>query len=131
MNRQVTDPFLVFGEENNLSIEIQYPSLEHPKKTDVHQFVRQKRANMPRAHEAARLHLQAVQLRCNALYISNAHAARYKEGDNVWLHSSVTPKRLSPKLSTSWKSPYTIVECLNGVTYKSKNSQPRADHRSL
>ena len=58
-----TSQFLVFGEEINRPIDIQYPSLEQPNKTDVHHFVQQKRVDMQRAHEAARLHLQTAQLR--------------------------------------------------------------------
>ena len=61
-----TPQFLVFGDEINLPIDIQYPSPEQPNKVDVHQFVQQKRVDMQRAHEAARLHLQAAQLRRNA-----------------------------------------------------------------
>ena len=117
-----TPQFLVFGEEINLPIDFQYPSPEQPNKTDVHQFVQQKRIDMQRAHEAARLHLQAAQLRRNALYNSKLHGPRYKPDDNVWLHSSVISKGLSPKLSSPWKGPYTIVQCLNDVTYKIKNT---------
>ena len=50
------------------------------------------------------------------------HGPRYKPGDSFWLHSSVNPKGLSPKLSSPWKGPYTIVQCLNDVTYKIKNT---------
>ena len=60
----------------------------------MHQFVQQKRVDMQRAHEAASFHLQAAQQRRNALYNSKLHGPRYKPGDNVWLHSSVTPKGL-------------------------------------
>ena len=86
----------------------------------MHQFVQQKRVDKQQAHEAARFHLQAAQQRRNALYNSKLHGARYNLGDNVWLHSSVIPKGLSPKLS--WKGPYKIVQCLNDVTYKIKNT---------
>ena len=78
-----TPQFLVFGEEINLPIDIQYPSPEQPNKTDVHQFVQQKRVDMQRAHEAARIHLQAAQLRRDALYNCKLHGPRYKPGDNV------------------------------------------------
>ena len=87
----------------------------------MHQFVQQKRVDMQRAHEATRLHLQAAQLRRNALYNSKLHGPRYKPGDNVWLHSAEIPKGLSPNFSSPWKGPYTFVQCLNGVTYKIKN----------
>ena len=88
----------------------------------MHQFVQQKRVEMQRAHEVARLHLQTAQLRRNALYNSKLQCPRYKPGDNVWLHSSVISKGLSPKLSSPWKGPYTIVQCFNDVTYKIKNT---------
>ena len=71
-----TAQFLVFGEEINLPIDIQYPSPEQRNKTDVHQFVQQKRDHMQRAHEAARLNLQAAQLRGNVLYNSKTHGLR-------------------------------------------------------
>ena len=117
-----TPQFLVFGEEINLPIENQYPSPEQPNKTDVHQFVQQERVDKQRAHEVARLDLQAAQLRRNVLYNSKLHGPRYKPRDNVWLHSSVISKGMSPKLSSPWKGPYTIVQCFNDVTYKMKNT---------
>ena len=60
--------------------------------------VKQKRADMQRAHEAARFHLQAAQLRRNALYFSKTHSHRYKPGDSVWLPTSINSKGLSPTL---------------------------------
>ena len=68
-----TTQFLVFGEEINLPIDIQYPSPEPPKKIDVHKFVQQKCVDMQRAHEAARFHLQAAKQRRNGLYDSKLH----------------------------------------------------------
>ena len=88
----------------------------------MHQFVQQKRVDMQRAHEAARFHLQTAQQRRNTLYNSKLHGPRYKPGVNVCLHSSVIPKGLSPKLSSPWKGPYKIVQCLNDVTYEIKNT---------
>ena len=116
-----TTQFLVFGEKITLPIDIQYSSPEQPKKTHVHQFAQQKRADMQKVHEAARFHLQAAPLRRNALYISELQGPRYKPGDNVWLQSSVLPKRISRKHSSPLKGPYTILHCLNHVTYKIKN----------
>ena len=57
-----TPQLLVFGEKINLPFDIQHPLPEKPNRTDVRQFVQQKRVDMQRAHEAARLHLQAAQL---------------------------------------------------------------------
>ena len=71
---------------------------------------------MQRSHEPARVHLLAAQLQRNALCSSKFHGIRNKPCDNVRLHSSVIPKGLSPKLSSPWKNPYTIVQCLNDVT---------------
>ena len=108
-----TPQFLVSGEEINLPGDIQYPSEEQRNKTDVHQFIQQKSANMQRARDTAHLHLQVSQMRRSAVYNSKTHGPRYKPGDKVWLHNSVTPKELSPKLSSPCKGPYTIVECLS------------------
>ena len=117
-----TPQFSVFGEEINLPIDIQYLSPEQHNETDVHQFVQQKRVDMQRAHEAARFHHQAAQQRRNALNNCILHGPRYNPGDNVWLHSSVIPRGLSPKFLSPWKSPYTILQCFNDVTYKIKIS---------
>ena len=91
MSRQVAHQFPVSGEEINFRIDIhssgfihQYHSSGQPKKTDVHQFVQQKRVDMQKAHEAARCHLQVTQLRRYALYISKTHGQRYKPVDSVW-----------------------------------------------
>ena len=120
-----TPQFLVFGKEINLPIDIQYPSPEQSNKIDVHHFVQQKRVDMQRAHETARLHLQAAQLRRKALYNSKLHGPRIKPGDNVWLHSSVIPKGLSSKLSSPWKGLYKFLQCLNDVTNKIRNTANR------
>ena len=48
-------PVSRFSEEINLPLDIRYPSPELRNKTDVHQFFQQKRVNLQRAHEAARL----------------------------------------------------------------------------
>ena len=117
-----TPQFFVFGEEINLPVFLQYPSPEQPHKRGMHLFVQQKCIDMQHTHEAARLHLQAAQLRRNALYISKTHGPRYEPGDIFWLHSSVNPKGLIPKLSFPWKGPFTNVQCLNDVTYKIKNT---------
>ena len=116
-----TPQFHVFDKEINLPIDIQQPPPEQWNKTDVHQFVQQKHADMQRAHEAPRLHLHAAQLQGNALYISEAHDFQCKPGGNVWLHSPVTPKGLSPKLSSPWKCASTSLQCLDGVTFRIAN----------
>ena len=117
MNQDVTHPnFLFLARKLTYPFDFQYPLTEQPNKTDVRQFFQQKRVDMQRAHEAARLHLQAAQLRCNALCNSKTHGPRYKPGDNVSLIASLTPKRVSSKLLSPWKRPYAIVQCLNDVT---------------
>ena len=68
-----TPQFLVCGGEIILLIGFQYLFPEQPNKTDVHQFVRQKRVDMKRAHQAARVLLQAAQLRRNAILRSKLH----------------------------------------------------------
>ena len=77
---------------------------------------------MQRTHTAARRQHQVDQLGRKALNNSETHGPRFKPGDNLWSHSSVTPKGLSPKLSFPWKDPYTIVQCLNDVIYGIKNT---------
>ena len=66
--------FFVFGEENHLPIVFQNPSPKKPGKTDQHQIVQQQSFDTQRAREAARLHHQAAQLRCNAIYIFITHS---------------------------------------------------------
>ena len=70
-----TPQFLVSGGKFNIPIDIQYPSSEQPNKTDVHQFVPPKPVDMQRAHEVARLHLQAAQLLRIFFKILNCMAA--------------------------------------------------------
>ena len=125
MNRQVTHPFLVFGEKINFPIDIQYTSPEQPNKNDVHQFVQQKHIDMQLAHEAAHLHLQAAQLRRNPLYRSKLLGPRYKPGDNLWLHRSVTPKDWVPNFHPPGKVPINFYSVSTTLHIKSKTKRTK------
>ena len=52
------------------------------------------------------------------LYDRNIHSHPYKEGDMVWLHSTVVPPHSHRKLHHPWAGPYQIVSKLSDFNYK-------------
>jgi hypothetical protein len=47
-----------------------------------------------------------------------ANSVGYKEGDEAWLFQPTHMKGKSPKLKSSWESPYRAVNQKNNVVYR-------------
>ena len=91
MSQQVTQPsFLFLAQQSTSPLTSSVSCENNGTKPTCITLSKQKRADTQRAHEAARFHLQASQLRRNALTNSKSHGPRYKPSDSVGLHSSVT-----------------------------------------
>jgi hypothetical protein len=63
--------------------------------------------------------------RMKTRYDKLANCASYQEGDRVWLYCPTRTKGRSPKLQSSWESPYKIINRINDVVYRIQRS-PRS-----
>ena len=70
------------------------------------------------AYRKMRAALGDVQRRQKMLYDCNIHGHPYKEGDMVWLHSTVVPPHSHRKLHHPWTGPYQNVSKLSDLNYK-------------
>ena len=115
-----TPQFLVHGRETSLPLDLMFPSPESDCPSNVHEFVHQQKQAFHRAFALVRDNLNKNQRRRNALYNHKVHGPTYREGQEVLLHTPVVPVGQSPKFFSRWRGPYTILKCLNDVSYQIK-----------
>ena len=61
--------------------------------------------------------------RQKAHYDKRSHGKLYKEGDLVWLHSTVVPKGKARKLHRPWTGPFRVIRQISDVTYRIQDVQ--------
>ena len=110
--------FLVQGRELTLPIDVMYPNPDQAPLTTLDDFVYKRKKAFQRAFELVRSHLHQNQTRRNALYNQKVHGPTYENGQKVLLHNPAVSVGQTPKLSSPWRGPYIILDCLNDVTYK-------------
>ena len=81
-------------------------------------FVYNRKKAFQRAFELVRAHLNHNQKRRNALYNQNILGPKYETDQKVLLHNLAFSVDQTSKLSSPWRGPYIILDCLNDVTYK-------------
>ena len=113
-----TPNFLVFGHELTLPNYLMYKGPQSTLALPPNNFVLQKQALFHKAFELVRHSTNAQQLRRNAIYNKKVHGPSYNENDYILLHYPVTTKGNSPKLSSPWRGPYSILKCINDANYK-------------
>ena len=112
-----TPHFLVYGQEDCLSIDFMYPNPSDKPPADLHEFVSARQVRFQKAYESARTALNFNQRRRNALYNRKVQGPTYQVNQKVLLPNPVVPVGKSPKFFSPWKGPYVILQCLNDVTY--------------
>ena len=106
-----TPYFLLFGQETTIPINLQFP-----RPVTLHrQFITSRSLQH---YEQACQYLKGQQKRQNALYNAKVHGLTYTEGQMVFLHNSLTPQGLSPKLHSFWRELYKITQLISALTYK-------------
>ena len=119
-----TPHYLVFGHELSLPLDLMYRSPPFTTTIDVHDWVSQKEKAFHQTYELVRRNATAQQRRRNNLYNKRVHGRTYKEGEHVLLHYPVVQFGKSLKLSSFWRGPYKILNCLNDVNYEIKELTP-------
>jgi hypothetical protein len=109
--------FLMFGREARLPVDLSFSTVTTNKSTPT-AYVKQLQQTMEYAYNLVRDTVGKVQRRQKTLYDRNVHGTPFQEGEQVWLHSSVTPSHSCRKLNHPWTGPYRIITKLSDVTYK-------------
>ena len=109
----------MYGREARLPIDIIYgmPTKEHDEDT-ISSYARHTRKSLEEAYEQVRTNLSSGHRVQKQHYDKRVHGDEYKEGDLVWLHSTVVPKQKSKKLHLPWTGPYRVLEKISACTYR-------------
>ena len=109
---------LVLGHEVLLPLDLMYPPPESHVPANINEHVMTQQRKFHQVFELVRRNTTAQQRRCNALYNRKVHGPTYRANEFVLLHYDVTVTGQSPKLSSPWRGPYRILQCINDVNYK-------------
>ena len=111
--------YLMYGREARLPVDLEF-GVTSPSPDDLSPvaYSRQMQIILSYAYRKVRAALGDVQRRQKMLYDHNIHGHPYKEGDMVWLHSTVVPPHSHRKLHHPWTGPYQIVSKLSDLNYK-------------
>ena len=115
-----TPQFLVFGQQLSLPFDCMYPNPQEKTTTDIHEFVHNKQQAFQRALELVRRNLNEKQKRRNAIYSKRVHGPTYKEGQKILLYHPAIAVGTTSEFASPWKGPYVIENCLNDVTFRTK-----------
>ena len=111
--------FLMYGREARLPIDIVYGTPTQGRDDDtIPSYARHTRKSLEEAYERVRTHLSAGHRVQKQHYDKRVHGDEYKEGDLVWLHSTVVPRRKSKKLHLPWTGPYRVLEKISDCNYR-------------
>ena len=77
------------------------------------------------AYSTLRTKLKASFDRQRQYYNRNIHGKPYKDGDLVFLYSTVIPKGRSRKFHQPWTGPYKIVKQLSDAVYRIQHTRNR------
>ena len=111
---------LMLGRDPNLPLDM---LLERPPDSqgEVHtttEFARDLRDRMSEVRSTVANNLKMSAETMKRRKDEKAIGNPYIEGDQVWLFNPRRKKGQSPKLSSHWEGPYTIVKVLSAVTYR-------------
>ena len=101
-----TPYLLLFGHAVTLPVDLYFlPSIEVTW-TNYHELVAETRLWLHKSFGQPRKYLQGQQKRQHALYNAKMHSPTYTASQMIFLRNPSTPKGLSLKLLSFWRSPY-------------------------
>lgn len=126
---------LLFGREIKVPLDLlhgQPPGDEEENEQKYTKYSEQLGEKLHSIHEHAREHLTISGENLKTRYDIRANTHAFKEGDQVWLHNPRRKKGVSPKLTSDWEGPYSVLKKINDVVYRiqlTRRSKPRVVHR--
>ena len=122
---------LMMGRDLRVPVDMLFERPPDTQPVCTAEYVKTQRDRMAsiRAQTAANLKVSAETMKQRV--DTKATMEPLEEGDQVWLYNPQRKKGLSPKLSSPWDGPFSVVQRLSSVTYrirKNKNSAPKVVH---
>ena len=111
--------YLMYGREARLPVDLHF-GINSPNSEDLSTvaYSRQMQMILNYAYQKVRSTLGNIQQRQKTLYDQHVHGTPYKEGDMVWLYSTVIPSDSHRKLYHPWTGPYKVISKLSDLNYK-------------
>lgn len=110
---------LMLGREVELPLHTVVPRPEGTRDEDLSEYVEHLQDALQDAHEVTREHLQrSAQYQKRNYDHRSATAKKYTIGQAVWYYNTQRKKGVCSKLTSPWRGPYTVVQCINDVTYR-------------
>jgi hypothetical protein len=106
-----------------MPIDLMYGSPTLSMDISTNQFGSNLRIRLEEAYQRVRKQMGHMLDRQKAYYDKRAYGEPYKEGDLVWLHSTVSPKGRARKFHRPWTGPYRVVRNFSDVTYRLQDIQ--------
>lgn len=109
--------FLMFGRQAKLPIDIVYGTGENSELPASDYAVHLKKG-LEEAYCTVREKLSASHEHRKTHYDKRIHGRPFKDGELVWLHSTVVPRGKSRKLHHPWTGPFKVMEQLSECDYR-------------
>ena len=109
--------YLMYGREARLPVDLTFPFHTSSLVPSYPTYAQELQSSLTSAYDLARTTLGDAQFRQKMLYDRKIHGEPFKEGDLVWLHSTVIPPHSCRKLHHPWCDPYQVMKKLSDINY--------------
>lgn len=119
---------LMLGREVSLPLTalVATPAEEDGEAVGYDQYVEHTQAISRKAHEVARRHLRKSATHQKQSYDQKAGKSALCKGQPVWLWDPSRKRGVCPKLTSSWKGPFVVIDKIDDLLYKIQKN-PRAN----
>ena len=122
----ITPFYLMFGHEARIPLDIMLGDISQASSSSSYtEYVTTLQDKLCTAYSTLRTKLKASFDRQRQYYNRNIHGKPYKDGDLVFLYSTVIPKGRSRKFHQPWTGPYKIVKQLSDAVYRIQHTRNR------
>ncbi|CAF1005522.1 unnamed protein product, partial [Brachionus calyciflorus] len=108
---------LMYGRKPKLPIDLVYKIPNLNLKFDPNGYAEYIKNKFTKMYETVRKNRDVRVLKNKVIYDRQVMAAKFKEGDAVWLKNEQVKKGQSKKFIYNWKGPYIIVKNIRDVNY--------------
>ncbi|CAF1074139.1 unnamed protein product [Brachionus calyciflorus] len=107
----------MYGRKPKLPIDLVYKTPNLNLKLDPNGYAEFIKNKFTKLYETVRKNRDVSVLKNKVIYDQQVMAAKFKEGDAVWLKNEQVKKGQCKKFIYNWKGPYIIVKNIRDVNY--------------